>query len=382
MRSSSPVVSNRSAQRFLVIGSAVALGIAVIASPGLLSAKVDAAKLETSRKSAIAYLRTTQAEDGSWTTNQSPGITGLVTTALLQSGVKADDPALKKALAFLSSFIKPDGGIYADTGAQGNYETSISLMAFRATNDKRYDEVIAKARDFIRKIQWDDETGITRDSVQFGGAGYGRSMDRPDLSNTAFMLDALQAAGVGKDDPAFQKALVFVSRCQNLESQDNTTPFASKLNDGGFYYTPAAGGQSPAGKDDNGGLRSYGSMTYTGLRSMIYAGVGADDPRVKAATQWIRKNYTLTENPGMGDGGLYYYYHTFAKALTAAKTANFVDAHGGEHDWRNELAGQLFARQKENGSWVNAERRWMESDANLVTAYALLTLVYCDPAAH
>ena len=49
-------------------------------------------------------------------------------------------------------------------------------------------------------------------------------------------------AGDGPNDPAVKKALVFVSRCQNLEGPDNTTGFAAKNPDGGFYYTrlPAA----------------------------------------------------------------------------------------------------------------------------------------------
>ena len=92
----------------------------------------------------------------------------------------------------------------------------------------------------------------------------------------------------------------------------------AKNPDGGFYYTPAAGGESEAGKTPNGGLRSYASMTYAGLKSMIYAGVGPDDPRVKAAVKWFQMHYGLDDNPGMGGAGLYYYYHTFAKALDAA----------------------------------------------------------------
>ena len=63
-------------------------------------------------------------------------------------------------------------------------------------------------------------------------------------------------------------------------------------------------------------------MTYAGLKSMIYAGVKKDDPRVKAAYEWVQKHYTLDENPGMGGNGLYYYYHTFAKALDAIGDAD------------------------------------------------------------
>ena len=67
-------------------------------------------------------------------------------------------------------------------------------------------------------------------------------------------------------------------------------------------------------------LRAYGSMTYAGFKSYLYADLKPDDPRVSAAYDWIRANYTLDENPGMGGNGLYYYYHTFAKALDAIQT--------------------------------------------------------------
>ncbi len=168
----------------------------------------------------------------------------------------------------------------------------------------------------------------------YGGGGYGKHK-RPDLSNTSFLIDALRAAGNDANSEAIQRALIFVSRCQNLESEHNTTPFSAKNPDGGFYYTAAAGGSSQAGETAEGGLRSYASMTYAGLKSMIYAGVGPDDPRVKAAVDWIRKNYDLKTNPGMGDSGLYYYYHVFAKALDAMGRDEFTDAAGRKHNWRS-----------------------------------------------
>ena len=116
-------------------------------------------------------------------------------------------------------------------------------------------------------------------------------------------------------------------------------------------------------------------MTYAGLKSMIYAGLKPDDPRVKAATEWIRKHYSLDENPGMGNAGLYYYYQTFARALAAAGVDEFEDAAGTSHDWRAELIAALAKRQKPDGSWVNENARWMEGNPNLVTGYALLALV-------
>jgi squalene-hopene/tetraprenyl-beta-curcumene cyclase len=327
---------------------------------------------------AIDYLRQKgQAEDGSFTRQSGPAVTALVTTALLRSGLSLKDPMVDKALKFMEGFVHDDGGIYHPGSTHQNYETCVAIVVFSEANkDGRYDKLLKDAERFIKGLQWDEAEGQDESSVSYGGAGYG-SKKRPDLSNTSFFIDALKAAGNGPDDEAMQKALIFVSRCQNLETEHNTTPFAAKNVDGGFYYTAAAGGESFAGKLDNGGLRSYGSMTYAGLKSMIFAGVGPDDERVKAAVEWLKKNYSLETNPGMGDAGLYYYYHTFAKALDALGQDEFTDADGTKHNWREELAAELAKRQHDDGSWTNGNARWMEGDANLVTGYALLALSYC-----
>ena len=140
------------------------------------------------------------------------------------------------------------------------------------------------------------------------------------------------------------------------------------------------GGTSQAGPTENGGLRSYASMTYSGLKSMIYAGLDKNDPRAKAAYDWARKHYTLAENPGMGQQGLFYYYQTFAKALDAMEVDQVEDAGGQSHDWRSDLAAELLNRQKPNGSWVNSADRWYEGDPNLVTAYTLMALARVSPA--
>jgi squalene-hopene/tetraprenyl-beta-curcumene cyclase len=252
-------------------------------------------------------------------------------------------------------------------------------MAFQEANkDGKYKDVIAKAEKLLKAMQWDEGDQLKSTDINYGGAGYGTgAATRPDLSNTAFLIDALHALGRGEDDPAMQKALVFISRCQNLQSQYNTTEFAAKVNDGGFYYTVAAGGASMAGKEEDGGLRSYGSMTYSGLKSMIYAGVKKDDPRVKAASDYLKKHYTVTENPGMGQAGLYYYLQAMSKAMAAVGDAQFTAADGTQHDWRADIIKQLTSSQQADGSWVNPTDRWLEGDPKLVTAYSLLALSYC-----
>ncbi|MEO0530216.1 MAG: prenyltransferase/squalene oxidase repeat-containing protein [Planctomycetota bacterium] len=329
---------------------------------------------------AVAFLETSRDDNGAFSPHLGPAITGLVATGLLRHGRSINDPLVGDAVAYVAGFAQPDGGIHAPGSRYRNYETCVAIQclkeAAQAPGAKTdYAEELAAAEAFIKGLQWDDEEGHQIDSNNYGGAGYGRH-GRPDLSNTSFLIDALHSLGRGKDDPAIQRALVFVSRTQNLETEHNTTEFAAKVNDGGFYYTPAAGGSSQAGETAGGGLRSYASMTYAGLKSMIYAGVGPDDPRVKAAYKWVQRHYSLDENPGMGTSGLYYYYHTFAKALDATGEDVLIDAEGVEHDWRAELAAKLAEEQQPTGAWVNENDRWLESDPNLATAYVLLALSY------
>ena len=336
-------------------------------------------QLDVMKSKAVAYLQNIgQGTDGSFSGEAGPGITSIVTVSLLRNGVAVADPAIAKALNYLSGFCRSDGGIYQEGSLYRNYETCLAILCFvEANNNGKYDEVINQANAFVRKIQVGGDGSVARNQAEFGGSGYGKHK-RPDLSNTTFLIEALRAAGASTDDEAIQRALVFVSRSQNLESEHNSTKFAPKINDGGFYYTPAAGGTSQAGETANGGLRSYASMTYAGLKSMIYAGVDRDDQRVKAALSWIRKNYDVSENPGMGASGHYYYLHTFAKTLRALEVDEVQSADGQRHNWRGDLISELSRRQKRNGSWFNTRNtRWLEGDENLVTGYALLALSYC-----
>lgn len=365
-------------------GAALAIFAGSVFQPTIAPAAdgIEPARYQSVVDQGIEYLRSqATAEDGALSGQSGTGVTSLCVSAILAHRPNAvNDPTVQKLLGFMEKNIRPDGGIYSEGSTHRNYETCLAIGAFKkANNNGRYDDVLKKAEQFIKGIQWDQGEGIESDDPAYGGAGYG-SHKRPDLSNTSFMIDALHDLGRGEDDEAIQKALIFVSRTQNLESPANDTGNAEKVNDGGFYYTPAAGGESQAGVNPDGGLRSYGSMTYAGLKSMLYAGVEKDDPRVKAAMDFISKHYTLEQNPGMGAAGLFYYYHTFAKALDAAGLDTLADASGTEHDWQLELFNQLAKEQSDNGSWVNDEKpRWMEGDRSLVTGYALLALAYLEP---
>jgi hypothetical protein len=361
---------------WLVLGVTAAL---LMSSLAQAADEATAQKHEQMIDKAVAFLGTkAQASDGSFNAAAGPAVTALVATSVLRHGRSPDDPLVAKALKYVEGFVQPDGGIYAPESYHKNYETCIAIMCFSEANrGGKYDALLKKADAYIKSNQWGSAGEKGPEDFEYGGAGYGKNK-RPDLSNTSFLVDALKATGNDANSEALQRALSFVSRCQNLESPHNTTPFSAKVNDGGFYYTPAAGGSSQAGTDEaTGGLKSYASMTYAGLKSMIYAGAKADDPRVKAAIGWLKKNYDLDSNPGMGSNGLYYYYQTFAKALAALGEDKFVDSQGVAHDWRADLINELASRQKSDGSWVNDNPRWLEGDASLSTAYSLIALSYC-----
>ena len=338
---------------------------------------------------AIEYLKSTQNADGSWgAVPRNRGVTGIVVTGLLQTGrVGPDDAPVAKGLKFIESLVNPKAGHIAGNDAAvnlQNYVTCINVMALMAANrPEKYKAAVGDGIKFLKKLQWDEDEGKTDKDDVYGGAGYD-SKSRPDLSNTQFFVEALREAGVPADDPALKKALIFVSRCQNLKSEFNNQTWAGKINDGSFIYSAAAGGQTKTSDDPNNqNLTGYGSMTYAGIKSMIYCGVGKEDPRYKAAYAWIQKNYTLDFNPGMpkelAHRGLYYYFHTMGKTLTVMEIDQFVDATGKKHAWKAELTSALAKRQRADGSWINDNDRWMEGEPNLVTGYALMALSHCKP---
>jgi squalene-hopene/tetraprenyl-beta-curcumene cyclase len=364
--------------RFVRLTATVPLAaVLTCAEPTVRAAEPTDGEIQATVKKAAAFLKTRQNEDGGFAPRYGgPGISALIAAGLIRNGYSRDDPLVAKTLGYLEKKVKKDGGVY-DKGL-ANYTTCVALLAFREANkDGRYDTVIKNASLFLKTLQYDESTVEDKD-VRFGGVGYG-GKERPDLSNTQFFVEALLAAGVPRTDPAVQRALKFISRCQNLPGEHNDQPFAKKATEddkGGAVYVPIVNDENRF-KTREGGLRSVGAMTYAGLKSFLHAGVSKDDPRVKGAAGWVRRHYTLDENPGQGQAGLYYYYHLFAKAMDALGDDHVEDAAGNKHDWRSELVEALKKRQKPDGSWSNMDKSFLENVPELSTAYAILALSYC-----
>ena len=331
------------------------------------------------------YLLAAQEKDGGWASQTGPGGSSLVLKALIQEPtVGPAHPAVERGVRFVLRFQRDDGGVYSAEGLLKNYETSVTLSMLAALGGEKYQPRIAKAQRFLKELQWDEGEQKSIDDPWYGGAGYGHQK-RPDLSNTQMMLEALHDSGLPPDDPTYKKALVFIQRCQ-MRGESNDQPFAKGSSQGGFIYTAANGGESKAEQVDVAGrkeLRCYGSMTYAGFKSMLYAGLAREDPRVKVALDWIGRHWTLDHNPNMpatqSKQGLFYYYHLFGRALQAWGEDVVTDQVGRKHLWRRELVEQLTRIQRDDGSWINEADRWMEGLPTLTTAYAMLALQAAFP---
>ncbi|MCE0497678.1 MAG: terpene cyclase/mutase family protein [Methylacidiphilales bacterium] len=323
----------------------------------------------------LYFLQSKQNPAGYWSTPETPGLTGLVLTAFVKEptgAIKADRPDfVQKGYDYLLQSQQPDGGIYLKGLA--NYCTSVCVLALVALDSADYEPVLKRARTFLINQQGHFPPGSEGEPYD-GGIGYGDKSLHFDVSNTSFALEALRASEshyraesnvTGAKDLDWGAAVAFLERCQNLPGTNHESWVkGDPKNLGGFVYDPL----------NKKGLLSYGSMSYAGLLSYIHADLKKDDPRVTAVFDWLRHNYTLEENPGMGLDGLYYYYHMMSKALSAHGSETLAMADGKEVAWASELALKLINLQQTDGSWVNSAGRWWEKDPTLVTSYAVRTM--------
>ncbi len=344
---------------------------------------------------SVDWLVAQQQDGGHWSNADFPALTALPLWALVESGATAT-ASIDRAVAYLESCVNPDGSICRTPAEQRkggglcNYNTALVMVALNALGRPEHVPVIQRARQLIAGSQHGG------DDLYEGGMGYDPSTGRPyaDLSNSYLAYEAMRltenvedARGEGEKraDLDWEAAQKFIARVQNLPGS-NDQPWASDdpAERGGFAYKPDASmAGSVTNEDGTIRFRSYGSMTYAGLLSFIYAKVEKGDERVASAFDWATKHWTLEENPGMGQQGLYYFYNVMAKALATHGDEVITLKDGTRLSWREALVQRLVSLQKVGadgkGYWVNEEGRWWENDPVLVTAYSLLALEIALP---
>lgn len=310
---------------------------------------------------ASAYVRAQQKPSGAF--EDHLGITGVTAAALLklpkQARTQASASAFK-ALDHLKAQAKPDGGVYEK--AIPHYMTAVAVMAFNAGGRPQDKPLVARARQYLAEHLLDEGEGIKPDNKFYGGMGYGGTSDggMADIISLEYSLQALKESGLAPNDPVWDKALKFLQRTQNA-SETNDQEWSG--NDGGFIYYP---GFSQAGQ-----TASYGAGSYAGMMSYAWANVKKSDQRVQNVFKWVKNNYTVDENPGLGQKTLYYYYMVFAKGLSAYGEQVIVDARGQRHNWREELGRKLLSLQKPEGFWVNTDPAELQNNKVLVTAFTI-----------
>ena len=319
--------------------------------------------LMKSLASGAAFLRSQQSAEGTFDAN--PGVSAVATAALLRQPGLSREKLMEsggKALDAIAKLAKPDGGIYDKVIP--HYITAVSVMALAAGGRPADKPLIEKGRRYLAEHIWDEGEGIQPTDKWYGGIGYGGSSPdrRADIISLEYALRAMKEAELPANDAAWEKAIKFLQRTQN-NSETNDQGWAS--NDGGFVYYPGFTYHT------DGGTKSYGSATYAGVISYAWANVKKDDARVQAVLKWVRDNYTVDENPGMGQKTLYYYYLVFAKALQAVGQPTIVDAKGRGHNWREELGKKLMSLQHPEGYWVNTDKAEMQDNKVLVTAFTM-----------
>lgn len=343
-----------------------------------------------------AWLEARQAEDGTWSNPSFPALTALPAWALSASGTGTG--SIARAVEFVRSCAQPDGGIYVQVpgrrgGALGTYNTAICMTALHYADNAGSTRVIQKAREYVASTQLVGDDGAGGGATSNAG-GFGYERNAPggyaDLNNSAWAIAAMRTtqdveesrpAGEAHADIDWDAALAFVDKMQVKKGEKGIDP----NDEGGFLYKRESGERRPPSTSSTSStsskrppLRSYGSITYSGIESMIFAQVSRDDPRVVSAIDYARRHWTLDENPGMGQQGLYYYYTIMARALSLLDIDVLPAVEEGVAgvEWRDDLIAKIVSLQKEDGSWANSNNRFWENDPVLCTSYAMLTLEY------
>jgi len=332
---------------------------------------------------AANYLWSHQSRDGGWPSRtygllrSGQSLTPFVLDALLQvpSNVyRLPSDKLERAIRFIRANTNADGVLgMMDPSLPDypNYATALAVSALCRAKRAGWEKDIQPMVAYLRRMQFSEQNGWKPADAPYGAWGMG-GMEHPppnpghvDLSMTRYVLQALRAAGVASDDPAFARARIFIERCQNYD------PEHPKDADGGFFFSTTESDTNKAGQDGQH-FRSYGTTTADGILALVAIGGTLQDRRIRAAHNWLISHHRDMAVPGfVGPAyqrwpqGLAFYY--------AASATEAFHALGTLMD--PSVANALKRTQRRDGSWVNPENLVKEDDPLIATAFAVRALV-------
>lgn len=273
------------------------------------------------------------------------GPTALATLALLNAGVKPDDPRIERVVEELSR-VKPTQ----------TYVASLITMVLANSKPKKYRNSISRNVKWLEKIQ-----------NRSGGWGYGNFGGvGSDASNSQFAILALheaQMVGVDVDIQTWKSAKRYWEAVYNRTS-------------GGFRYK------------SNAGTAVTGSMTCAGISSMVIinenlnlgssqirngkvvcCGRSQSNEMIEKSIRWLGRNFRISKNPGRGEGAFSYYYKYSVERAGRLTGQRYF----GRRDWYREIAANLCDPRIQgiDGSWTG--RRNVENSV-IATSMSLLFL--------
>jgi hypothetical protein len=312
---------------------------------------VDAERVRKAIDRGLQYLRDVENGRGHWEVDvglamgRPGGWTALAMLALLNAGVKPDDPMIERGLKYLRN-LPP----------KHTYVVGLQTMVFAAAGRSEDRERIQ------RNVNWLINARVVRDG-RFIGWTYGQETAvalSADNSNTQYALLGLHEGHLAgaKIEPRVWK-----------EIQDFYV--ASQRQDGGWGY---------ANFENNGSILT---MTTAGLCGLIIAGLNLNDSReviaadgtarncgryadnrpVAAAMEWIARHFTVENRRAI-------YYNLYGIERAGRLTGQrFL----GNHDWYREGCEYLVRQQNADGYWVSSTGSF-DSWKVISTSFALLFL--------
>jgi hypothetical protein len=349
-------------RRAFLRSSALGLGGLTLGWPGTIPAQDGQQKLLVDRvrraiDRGVQFLRDQEDHNGNWeqdgglAASYRGGETSLVLLALLNAGVKPDEPIIERGLKFLR-----------EVPPRHTYVVGLQTMVFAAAGKNIDVPLIQRNVDWLIEARMMDNGQLQGWSYLQGGVPGPRFQGVTDNSNSQYALLGLQAgkdAGIKVDKAIWQSIQEYYKDCQNK--------------DGGWYYHPRPRtGQSQL------------TMSVAGLCGLLIAGMELNEGRetpnedgsfkkcgdydenrpVALALAWLTEHFQVEHPAG---GAIFYNIYGLERAgrLTGLR---FL----GNHDWYREGCEYLVAAQHEDGSWNN--RSPHDQWPVISTSFALLFL--------
>ncbi len=341
--------------------------------------KQPASRLDSLRR-GVDYLWSRQSDDGGWHSDTygllrgGESLTAFVLAALLHLPDPRFSPREKvtRGIVFIEERLNDEGALgRSDPGLNDypNYATALAVTVLSRARQPEGERTIARMTDWLRGQQFTEQNGWKPADAPYGAWGMGGDHRIPpnpghvDLSMTRHVIQALRAAGAAPDDPAFQRARLFLERCQNFDTSSSGAA-------GGFFFSTVVLDANKAG-NNSARYRSYGTTTADGILSLVALGRRAGDARLDAAKRWLVAHHLPDRAPGFSGEtqerfahGLRFYY--------ASAAAEAFCVLGLSSDRR--LAADLGRSQRPDGSWANSEKLVKEDDPLIATAFAVRAL--------